>query len=52
VDLTVDLEVSGDRFTLLSDGDITVNLDPGEITIRYFDTPMRRSAASAGIRSR
>lgn len=42
VELTVDLEASGDWFTLLSDSDLTVELDGGEITVRYFDVQVDR----------
>jgi hypothetical protein len=37
VELTVDAEASGDWYTLLSSDTLSVALDPGEITVRYFD---------------
>ncbi len=42
VELQVDLDASGDWFTLLSDDTLSVDLDPGEVTVRYFDVRVDR----------
>ena len=42
VELRVDLDASGDWFTLLSDAEVSVDLAPGEVTVRYFDVRVDR----------
>ncbi len=42
VTLAVDMEASGDWFTLLSDDELEVALEPGEITVRYFEVQVER----------
>ncbi len=42
VEISVDAEESGDWFTLLSEPTIRVDLEPGEITVRYFDVEVDR----------
>lgn len=42
VELRVDMDASGDWFELLSDATVSVDLDPGEITVRYFDVNVER----------
>lgn len=42
VELRVDRAASGDWFTLLSDERVQVALQPGEITVRYFDVQVDR----------
>ena len=42
VELGVDLEQSGDWFTPLSDLSVSVDLQPGEVTVRYFTVRVDR----------
>lgn len=42
VELRVDLAESGDWFTLLSDPVVSVDLAPGEVTVRYFEVKVDR----------
>ncbi|MFT6628364.1 MAG: hypothetical protein ACJA1R_001625, partial [Flavobacteriales bacterium] len=42
VELRVDLDESGDWFTLNSDPVVSVDLAPGEVTVRYFEVQVDR----------